>query len=39
VLLAVGSSLPFDAVLDNPRMALDLVKRNSILGVKDQELF
>lgn len=37
-LLTVGSSLSFNAVLHNPRVDLDLLKRDSLLGVKDKKL-
>lgn len=37
-LLAVRSTLTLDAVLDDPGMLLNLLKRNSFLRVQHQEL-
>lgn len=37
-LFTVGSSFTLDTVLDDPRVVLYLIKRDSLLRVKNQEL-
>lgn len=32
-------SIIFDTVLDDPRMPLDVVQRNPLLGVQDKQLY